>query len=142
VGRLKIEGIQDSAWNLRSGILLMSPKFKVRGKKMVKSVSAKKAPAKKAAAKTAAPRRRRVKFTVQAEAKSEIFVAGSFNDWSPTKNPLTSKNGDELYEGSILLPKGIYEYKFIINDTWCVDPECSEWVVNDLGSLNSVLTVS
>jgi 5'-AMP-activated protein kinase regulatory beta subunit len=114
---------------------------------MAKSTSAKKTPAKSAAAKKApakaAPaRRRRIKFTVQAEANSQIFVAGSFNDWSPSKNPLTSKNGDEFYEGSILLPKGTYEYKFIINDTWCVDPECSEWVVNDLGSLNSVLVVS
>ena len=27
------------------------------------------------------------------------------------------------------------------NDVWCVDPECSEWVPNGIGSLNSVVTV-
>ena len=39
------------------------------------------------------------------------------------------------------LAPGEYEYKFVINGTWCVDPNCKEWRQNTLGTLNSVLRV-
>ena len=83
--------------------------------------------------------KKRVKFEVQAEKGNQVYVAGSFNRWNPAKDKSTFKNGK--YGATILLPKGRHEYKFVINDVWCVDPECSEWVPNGLGSLNSVVTV-
>lgn len=45
------------------------------------------------------------------------------------------------YTGTLLLPMGHHEYKFVVNDAWLVDPENLEWTPNDQGSLNSVLTV-
>lgn len=84
--------------------------------------------------------KKRHKFQIQAEEGSEVFVAGTFNDWSADKNRLTSKDG--VYSATILIPKGRHEYKFVVNGVWCVDPECSEWAPNGLGSLNSVITVS
>lgn len=84
--------------------------------------------------------KRRVKFEVEAEKGSNVFVAGTFNEWNPQKNKLKFRDGK--YATSILLPRGRYEYKFIINDTWCVDPECTEWAPNGIGSLNSTITVT
>jgi 1,4-alpha-glucan branching enzyme len=84
--------------------------------------------------------KKRVKFKIETEADSEVYVCGSFNDWNPKKNKLRLKDG--VYTTSVLLPKGKYEYKFVINGTWCVDPECLEWIPNGVGSLNSVVTVS
>lgn len=83
--------------------------------------------------------KKRVAFEIKAEPGSEVFVAGSFNGWNPTKNRLTFKDG--VYRTTILLPKGRHEYKFVINEVWCVDPECPEWAPNGLGSLNSVVNV-
>ena len=83
--------------------------------------------------------KKQVKFTIKADPDSEIYVAGSFNGWNPRKNKLAYKNG--RYAISLLLPKGRHEYKFVINDVWCIDPECPEWAANGLGSLNSVVTV-
>ena len=83
---------------------------------------------------------KRVRFEIQAEKGSEVFVAGSFNEWNPRKNKLTCRKG--VYSTSILLPRGKYEYKFVVNGVWCVDPDCSEWTPNGLGSLNSVLVVN
>ena len=41
----------------------------------------------------------------------------------------------------MFLAPGHYEYKYVVNGTWCVDPQCDDWRANDHGSLNSVLQV-
>jgi 1,4-alpha-glucan branching enzyme len=84
--------------------------------------------------------KKRVKFQIQAEKGSEVYIAGTFNNWSAKKNKLAFKDG--VYSTSILLPKGRHEYKFVVNGVWCVDPECAEWAPNGLGSLNSVIVAS
>ncbi len=95
------------------------------------------APAKKAAAAKGA----RVTFRVRAEVGSKVYLAGCFNDWDPTAKPMADKNGDGEFTCTLTLPKGRYEYKFVINGTWCADPECTDWVQNDMGTLNSVKVV-
>jgi 1,4-alpha-glucan branching enzyme len=83
--------------------------------------------------------KKRITFEVKAEPGSEVYVAGDFNNWEPTKK-LKSKNKDGIFTGTLLLDRDTqYEYKFIINGKWSVDPNCDEWVPNALGSLNSVL---
>ena len=87
------------------------------------------------------PRRKRIKFQVAADHGSEVFLAGTFNDWNPTKRQLTEETPDGIFSKTLLLPKGRYQYKFVINGVWCIDPECREWERNKYGSLNSVITV-
>ena len=82
---------------------------------------------------------KRMKFEIQAEAGSEVYVAGTFNSWNATQNKLKEKSG--VFSGTLLLPKGKHEYKFVVNGVWCVDPKCQEQVSNDSGSLNSVIAV-
>ncbi len=83
--------------------------------------------------------KKRVSFRIQADPGSQVHVAGTFNDWNPAKDKLKYTKG--LYTGSLMLPKGRHEYKFIVDEVWCVDPQCPEWSPNGLGSLNSVVTV-
>jgi 1,4-alpha-glucan branching enzyme len=83
--------------------------------------------------------RKRVRFQIKADEGSEVYVAGTFNGWNPRKKKLKLKDGS--YSTSIMLDPGKHEYKFIVNETWCVDPECPEWAPNGLGSLNSVKSV-
>lgn len=97
------------------------------------------APAKKPRA--AAAKTTRVTFSVRAEVGSKVFLAGCFNGWDPTAKPMTDKNGNGVFACTLNLPKGRYEYKFVINGTWCADPECTDWVQNDMGTLNSVKIV-
>ncbi|MDF1556388.1 MAG: glycogen-binding domain-containing protein [Deferrisomatales bacterium] len=85
--------------------------------------------------------KRRMWFEITATPGSEVCVAGSFNGWDPTATPLTDKGSNGLYRRAVLLPPGRYEYKFVVNGTWCVDPDCTDWQANELGSLNSVLEV-
>lgn len=87
------------------------------------------------------PKRTRVTFTVHADPGSKVSVAGDFNDWSASTKPLKESKDPGIFKGTMLLLPGVYQYKFVINGTWSVDPECKDWVQNDVGTLNSILTV-
>ena len=102
------------------------------------------APAKKTATPAPkAPAKKRVTFTLAADAGSEVYLAGDFNNWDPAGKKLTDKKGDGVYSTFVMLAPGEYEYKFhfIADNIWCVDPNCKEWRQNIYGSLNSVLHV-
>ncbi len=83
----------------------------------------------------------RVAFAVRAEIGSKVYLAGSFNNWDPTAKAMVDKNGTGEFTCGMNLAKGSYEYKFVINGTWCADPECTDWVQNNMGTLNSVKIV-
>ena len=87
------------------------------------------------------PKARRVRFKVRADPGSTVSVAGGFNNWDPAANPLADPDGTGEFSIVLSLHPGMHEYKFVINGTWCVDPECTEWVQNSLGTLNSVCKV-
>ncbi len=83
--------------------------------------------------------KKRITFQLKAEPGSEVFVAGDFNGWEPNKK-LNDRNNDGNYKGVMLLDRQKqFEYKFVINGQWSVDPDCEEWVPNAMGSLNSIL---
>lgn len=84
--------------------------------------------------------KKKITFKFKAELDSEVYVAGTFNNWDAAKNKLKS-DGFGNYSASISIPKGHYEYKFVVNGIWCVDPLCPEWAPNAHGSLNSVINV-
>lgn len=87
------------------------------------------------------PAVRRVKFTITAAAGLPVYVAGTFNDWDPEGIPLKEKDG--VYTATVSLEPGEYEYKFIVNGFWTMDPDpAREWRANGLGTLNSVITVA
>ena len=85
--------------------------------------------------------RRRITFACNAQSGSSVFVAGSCNDWSEDGKLLKESKQAGLFKGVLLLAPGRYEYKLLVNDIWSVDPNCPDWVSNDIGSLNSVLIV-
>jgi len=85
--------------------------------------------------------RKRVNLELTGKPGSDVFVAGSFNDWDPTAKPLKRVDGDGQYRATLMLPKGRHEYKFVVDGVWSADPKNAEWVANGQGSPNSVLIV-
>ena len=118
--------------------------MKTKAKESFKKETAKKTTVKKTAEKkTVSPgakrgKAKRVAFSVRAKEGSKVFLAGSFNDWNPTAKEMTDKMGDGVFVAVVNLSEGMHEYKFVIDGIWCADPECSDWVQNDHGTLNSV----
>lgn len=79
-------------------------------------------------------------FSFQTDPGKKIFIAGTFNGWQPNKTKLKG-NGDGDYRVTLRLPAGRHEYKFIVDDSWCVDPQNPEAIANDCGSTNSVIVL-
>jgi hypothetical protein len=46
-----------------------------------------------------------------------VYLSGSFNSWSGDSNPLNDDDFDGIWEGSITVPNGLYEYKISL-DNW------------------------
>ena len=111
-----------------------TPVKKTVVKKCAKKCAAKKPAAKKAVAKS-------VTFTVHADKGKAVYVAGEFNKWNPTAKKMAYKAKGGLYAATLKLAAGTYQYKFVIDGTWCADPENVNAVPNDQGTFNSVITV-
>lgn len=80
-----------------------------------------------------------VKFVFKTEVPAKkVCVAGSFNDWEPIQMR-KQKNGQ--YACTVELPRGLYEYKFLVDGVWQHDPENETSTRNTLGTLNSVAVV-
>ena len=110
--------------------------------KTIKKSATKKPVAKKCAAKKPAAKKittKNVLFTVHADKGKAVYVAGEFNKWNPTAKKMTFKAG--VYSATLKLAAGTYQYKFVIDGTWCADPENANAVANDQGTFNSVITV-
>ena len=116
-------------------------KIKTTKKSAAKTVVAKKPSAKPAAKKTTKSAKKSVTFTVHAEKGKAVYLAGSFNEWSTTAKKMAYKAKNGLYSATVQLAPGEYQYKFVIDGTWCADPENVNAVPNDHGTFNSVVTV-
>jgi 1,4-alpha-glucan branching enzyme len=73
---------------------------------------------------------------------SEVFVAGSFNDWAPREKRMRRMDGNGHYKIWLFLHPGRYEYKFIVNDRWCSDTGNPHAVSDGMGARNSILEVA
>ncbi|MBO6167461.1 MAG: glycogen-binding domain-containing protein [Kiritimatiellae bacterium] len=115
-------------------------KIKTTKKCAAQVVVAKKttAPAEKKAMKSA---KKDVTFTVHAEKGKAVYVAGEFNNWDATAKKMAYKAKAGIYSATVKLNPGEYQYKFVIDGTWCADPENVNSVANDQGTFNSVITV-
>ena len=107
-------------------------------KKTVVKKCAKKCTKKCTASKAAT---KNVTFTVHADKGKAVDVAGEFNKWNPTAKKMAYKAKAGLYTATVKLAAGTYQYKFVIDGTWCADPENVNSVANDQGTFNSVINV-
>ncbi|NP_001124105.1 5'-AMP-activated protein kinase subunit beta-2 [Danio rerio] len=67
----------------------------------------------------------------------EVFITGSFNNWS-SKIPLNKSHND--FVAILDLPEGEHQYKFFVDGQWLHDP--SEPVItSQLGTINNLIQV-
>ncbi len=81
------------------------------------------------------------RYTPVISGVGNVFLAGSFNDWSDAKTRMTDADGDGTYTVSLLLAKGSYQYKFVVDGQWQQDPNNPEGADDGFGGQNSVLRV-
>ena len=78
----------------------------------------------------------RINMSAETVAPSGVHIAGTFqaaaglgNDWNPASTLVQDLDGDKIYEITVQLPPGTYQYKFINGNAWGMDEnppvECS-----------------
>ena len=82
-----------------------------------------------------------VTFTVHGEKGHSVYLAGEFNKWAPASKKMAYKARKGIYTATVKLAPGVYQYKFVIDGTWCADPENVNAVPNSHGTFNSVIEV-
>jgi len=80
-------------------------------------------------------------FRCAAPGAGAVFVAGEFNDWNPTSDRLADGDGDGVFTATLPLAAGRFQYKFVVDGNWLVDPAAIETADDGFGGQNSVLTV-
>ena len=70
-----------------------------------------------------------------------LNLFGSFNSWNRNSMPMTDSDGDGIYEYTVILDPGRYEYRFKLDDTEIVDPNNPQKVPNPFGEFNSLLEI-
>ena len=70
---------------------------------------------------------------------TSVTLVRDFNDWNAAKTVFYKENG--VWTCKIDLSPGTYQYKFVVDSQWILDPENSESKNDDQGNIYSVLTV-
>lgn len=97
----------------------------------------------KKATKPAAKKRKAIlstEFSLHAPDAKEVYLAGDFNDWNPTKDSMRKFKTGKCIKKMKLKP-GKYEYQFIVDGDWWTDPSNPSRSINEFGTENSVLIV-
>ncbi len=82
-----------------------------------------------------------VSIRLLAPAARKVCVAGTFNGWSAGANLLSPAEGGE-WRVVLPLARGRYEYLLVVDGIWLPDPAACEFVTNEFGGLNSVISVN
>jgi 1,4-alpha-glucan branching enzyme len=83
----------------------------------------------------------KVTFTVPAKEANEVVVAGNWNEWNATAEPLRKlKNG--TFKTTVDLESGSsYEFKYIVDGEWQNDEQADAYAWNEFATENGVLNL-
>ena len=82
-----------------------------------------------------------VRLVFHADGAQSVSVAASWNDWDPKIQTLLP-SGDGTFSAVVELPRGRYEYLFVVNgEQWVLDPTASLVVDDGFGQQNAVLEI-
>ena len=87
-----------------------------------------------------APRDTPTTFSYTDANARSVSIAGEFNQWSATANPM-QKDLQGFWTATIPLKPGKYPYKFVVDGTWKADPLSPDGADDGFGGKNSVKTV-
>lgn len=83
---------------------------------------------------------KKIEFVLDAPEAQQVYLAGTFNNWSLKKHPM-KKNGSRKWKKAVMLPPGCYEYKFWVDGRWTEDPSNERRCTNSFGTANSIVRV-
>lgn len=85
--------------------------------------------------------KKEVLFEFYAPQARKVDLAGSFNEWNPSRTPL-KKDRQGKWVATLPLEPGRYEYRYRVDGDWQNDQRPVECVPNAFGTWNCVIEVS
>lgn len=79
-------------------------------------------------------------FSVEAPGARNVYISGSFNNWSLDDSCKLNQNNGK-WEIDLHLRKGVYEYQFIVDGVWTEDTNNAKKARNQFGDCNSVIEI-
>jgi 1,4-alpha-glucan branching enzyme len=76
-------------------------------------------------------------FCFSAPVAMSVLLVGDFTHWQQRGIPM-QKSKDGIWTATVSLPPGKHNYRFIVDNEWQDDPECTVRVPNPYGSQNMV----
>lgn len=86
-------------------------------------------------------KRRRVTFSFESSDAKEVILMGDFNNWNAKKH-LMKSNENGMWDKSVVIPPGRYEYKFLVDRQWKEDPQNDQTCLNCFGTYNNVFNLT
>ena len=80
-------------------------------------------------------------FFYGAPEATSVQLVGDFTHWQRQPIQLV-KQADGVWKTSVALADGSYHYRFLVDGSWCDDPQCTLRIPNIFGSHNMVREVS
>ena len=84
--------------------------------------------------------KRRIRFSIVAPQATNVAVAGDFNQWDASCHSLRKKDNGQ-WEKTLTLPPGAYQYKFVVDGHWRLDPDNDQACDNAYGTRNNIVVV-
>jgi 1,4-alpha-glucan branching enzyme len=85
--------------------------------------------------------RKRVTLALKAPDAENVYLMGDFNQWNEKAHPM-KLGADGLWEKTIMIQLGKYEYRFLVDGKWQNDPDNDNICPNCYGTMNNVLEIS
>lgn len=82
-----------------------------------------------------------VTFMINASDAKKVMLLGDFNSWDYKNTPLIKDEKADLWKKEIFMKPGRYEYKFMVDGNWLIDPLNINKAWNTYGSENSVIEI-
>jgi len=79
-------------------------------------------------------------FTLEAPDAAEVSLAGDFNSWGEPV-PMNDDDEDGIWVAIASLDPGVYQYKFIVDGSWKIDPQNPVSVDDSHSGKNSIVVV-
>jgi hypothetical protein len=83
-----------------------------------------------------------VSFNYYDPVAQNVQLVGDFSNWEPVYDVMVQEKGNNIWKGTFPLDPGKYQYKFVVDGEWKIDPFNPEVATNDLGANNSLVIVS
>ena len=81
----------------------------------------------------------KLSFNPNGEKYKTMQFAGEMNGWNPSAGNMNHVEG--IWQAEILLNPGVYQYQFVVDGNWKLDPNNPDSIDNNIGGFNSLLTI-